>query len=119
MRSTTLSSHKTKRVARSTTAAETLAFFYAFDNAVILRHDLSGMIGTDLPILMMTDSRALFDTITRARSITERRFMVDIAAAREAYKEQTISNIGLLRSEFSPAEALTKLSANDSWLSFS
>jgi hypothetical protein len=110
------SSHKSKRVTRSTMAAETLAFVDAFDNAFILRHELSRMMGTNIPILMMTDSRALFDVITRARYTTERRLMVDIAAAREAYKERTMSNIGLIRSEFNPADGLTKVSPNDALL---
>jgi hypothetical protein len=42
--------------------------------------------------------------------------MVDIAAAREAYKERTMSNIGLIRSEFNPADVLTKVSPNDALL---
>jgi hypothetical protein len=42
--------------------------------------------------------------------------MVDIAFAREAYNERTMSNIGLIRSEFNPLDGLTKLSPNDSLL---
>jgi hypothetical protein len=45
-------------------APEKLALVDAFDNAFILRRELSRMIGPDLPILMMTDSRALFDITT-------------------------------------------------------
>ena len=39
------SSHKSRRVTRSSMAAETLAFFDGFDNAFILRHDLQRMLG--------------------------------------------------------------------------
>jgi hypothetical protein len=63
-------SQKSKRVTRSTMDAETLAFVNAFDNSFILRHELSRMIGTNLPILKMTDSRPMFDVITRARYTT-------------------------------------------------
>jgi hypothetical protein len=71
------------------------------------------MIGTNLPIIMMTDSRALFYVITRSRYTTERRLIVDITTAREAHKERPMSNIGLIRSEFNPADGLTKVSPND------
>ena len=80
-------------------AAETLAFSNAFDNVLIIKHDLERMIGP-VHLLMLTDSKALFDVLTRTRYTTERRLMVDIAAAREAFHERIISNIGLIRSEF-------------------
>jgi hypothetical protein len=97
-------------------AAETLAFVDAFDNAYILRHELSRMVGRDLPLLMMIDSRALFDVTTRSRYTTERRLMIGIAAACEAYNDRTMCNIGLIRSEFNPADGLTKVSPNDALL---
>jgi hypothetical protein len=40
--------------------------------------------------------------------------MVDIAFARKAYNERTMSNIGLIRSEFNPLDGL--VSPNDSLL---
>ena len=40
--------------------------------------------------------------------------MVDIASAREAYYERTISNFGIILSEHIAADELTKLLANAS-----
>jgi hypothetical protein len=40
----------------------------------------------------------------------------DIAAAREAQNERTMSNNGLLGCELNPADGLTKVSANDALL---
>jgi hypothetical protein len=63
-------------------AAETLPFSYAFDNAfIIIKHDIERMIGP-VHFLLLTDSKALFDVLTRTRYTTERRLMVDIAASR-------------------------------------
>jgi hypothetical protein len=111
------SSHKSTRVTRSSMAAETLAFSNAFDNAFIIKHDIERMIGP-VHLLMLTDSKALFDVLTRTRYTTERRLMVDIAAAREAYHEQIISNIGLIRSEFNIADGLTKAGPNEALSKF-
>jgi hypothetical protein len=96
--------------------AETLAFVDAFDNAFIIRHELSRMLSKDIPLLMMTDSRALFDVITRARYTTERRLIVDVAAAREAYSNRTMINIGLIRTGYNPADGLTKVAPNEELL---
>ena len=105
-------SHKSRRIARSSMAAETLAFVEGFDNAYLILHDLERMLGKEIPLIMLTDCKLLFDAITRSRYTTERRLMVDIASAREAYQERTISNIGLILSEHNAADGLTKLRAN-------
>ena len=106
------SSHKSRRVTRSSMAAETLAFVDGFDNAFILRHDLQRMLGKGVPLLMLTDAKALFDVIIGSKYTPEKRLMVDLAAIREAYNERTISNIGLIRSEHNPADGLTKIGPN-------
>ena len=56
---------------------------------------------------MYTDSEQLFDVITMAAHTTEKRFMVEIIAAREAYNRYEISNVGLVPGDFNPAEGLT------------
>jgi hypothetical protein len=105
-------SQKSRRVVRSSTAAETLAFAAAFDGSFIFRHDLARMLGRHIPLLMLTDSEALFKTLTKTRYTSERRLLVDIAAARQAYQMKEISNIGLIASSDNVADGLTKLSSN-------
>jgi hypothetical protein len=39
--------------------------------------------------------------------------MVDKAAAREAYHDYIISNVGLIKSEHNPADGLTKVACNE------
>lgn len=105
-------SYKSSRVTRSSTAGETLAFSDAFDHAYLMGHDLQRMLSQQVPILMMTDSEQLFHLLTRCRYTTERRLMVDISAAREAYNDGLISNVGLISSNYNPADGLTKLKSN-------
>ena len=110
------SSQKSKRVTRSSMGAETLAFVDAFDSALLIKNDLNRMINRDLPIVMMTDSEALFRILTRVRYTTERRLEIDIASAREAYQTREISNIAWIHSEDNYADDLTKLDGNGSLL---
>jgi hypothetical protein len=58
-------SGKLKRIARSSMAAETLAFGDAFDAAFTIREEVSALIGHRIPMRMLADSAGLFDSITR------------------------------------------------------
>ena len=107
------SSRKSTRVARSTMAAETLAFVDGFDNFFLIKHELQRLLGRDIPVTMLTYCQLLFDALTRSRYTTERRLMVDIASAREAYSNGLIFNIGLILSEHNPADSLTKVNCNN------
>jgi hypothetical protein len=48
------SSHKSRRVTRSSMAPEALAFSDSFDHAFIIKHDLQRMLGREIPLLMLT-----------------------------------------------------------------
>jgi hypothetical protein len=102
------SSTKAKRVCRSALTAEALSFVAGFDFAYLLKADLQELLGKTIPMLILTDSEPLFNIITRERFTTEKRLMIDLAAARESYRRKEIANIGLIASEFNIADALTK-----------
>ena len=101
-------SRKSRRVVRSIMAGETYAFADALDFTLSVRHDLTTIYNRRIPISMFTDSKQLFDVITKATYPTERRLMIDVAAARECYTRFEISNIALVRGDDNPADALTK-----------
>ena len=50
----------------------------------------------------------MFDVITRTEHTAEKRLMVEIMAAREAYNRYEISNVGLVPGNSNPAAGLTK-----------
>ncbi|CDF38174.1 unnamed protein product [Chondrus crispus] len=105
-------SYKSRRVARSSMGGEKLAFVDAFDCSFLLRHDISRMLGRHIPLIMLTDSKILFDVLTRSRYTSERRLMVDISASRQAYREGSISDVALIPSEDNVADAFTKVCSN-------
>lgn len=59
------SSKRSRRIVRSTTAGEGLAFADGFDFCYATREDLQKVIGKRIPIIMLTDSQILFNIITR------------------------------------------------------
>jgi len=89
-------------------AGEVYAFSSGLDYGFMLKHDLECIYKQSIPMTLLSDSKQMFDVITKASHTTERRLMIDIAASREAYNRGEISNVGLVLSENSIADGLTK-----------
>lgn len=106
------SSTKCKRVTRSILGGELCALADAFDKGFTIKTDLERMLNKRIPLSMFTDSKSLFDIITKCSSTTEKRLMIDIRSVQEGYETQEISDMGLVRSEFNPADCLTKVAHN-------
>ena len=89
------SSNKIKRVVRSTLAAETLAFTEAADTAFYIQKLLIEILQTSsipaIPIMCLTDSQSLFETIGTSHQTTDRRLRVEISAIREMVEKEEIS----------------------------
>ena len=101
-------SYKSKRVTRSVLSAEVIAFADLFDQAFTLRSQLEHAINRSVPLHLMTDSKSLFDIISKGSRTSEKRVTLDIHTARQAYQSREISNIGFVRSSDNLADGLTK-----------
>jgi hypothetical protein len=66
------------------------------------------MINRLIPMSMLTDSKVLFEVLVKTSSTQERRLMIDVAAAKQAYDRKDISDIGFIRSMHNLADGLTK-----------
>lgn len=103
------SSSKSKRVARSVLGSEIYAFADGFDFAFCVKKDLEMILLKSIPMQMLTDSKCLFDVITKCSTCREKRLLIDIAVVKEAYQKQEISQVGHVFSDQNPADALTKI----------
>lgn len=106
------SSRKSRRTVRSIMGGELYAFTDAFDAVITVSNDLATAFQKKIPIRILTDSKQVFDVITRGKRPTEKRLAIDVVAAREAYRRFEIDRVGLVRGENNPADALSKLSNN-------
>lgn len=102
-------SRKCKRIVTSIMAAETYDFGERFDYAYKIKHKLEKNYRQNIPVTILTDSKQMFDVITKASRTTEKRLLIYVAAIREAYNRYKISNEGLVRSENNVADGLTKI----------
>ena len=101
-------SYKAKRIVRSAMAGELIAFSHMFDAAITINSELEAILRRRVPLQLFTDSKSLFDVISKGSKTSEKRLMLEIAAAREAFRDQVISDIGFVRSSSNIADGLTK-----------
>ncbi len=81
------SCHKSRRKVRSVMSGEVYPFTDGLDFALTLKFDLERIIGKHLPLSMVTDSKQLFDVLTKNSTATEKRLMIDIETVRGAYQD--------------------------------
>ena len=102
-------SYKARRVTRSVMAAEVISFSDMFDVCFTLAQEIRRMMkGAEIAVQLYTDSKSLFDVISKGTRTSEKRLMLDIAAAQEGFSKKEISDIGFVRSEENIADGLTK-----------
>ena len=94
--SITFRSTKYKLVVRSAMAGEVMSFSDLFDIAATLASDLGEIYSRPIPVQQLTDSKSLFDAISKVSRTSENRTMLNIAADREGFRNEVISDIGLI-----------------------
>ena len=85
------------------------AFAEALDYTCIMRHDLENITGRTVPLRIFTDSKSLFDFVTKSASTTERGLIIDVQEVRNGYNKPDVSDIRFIRSHNNPADAFTEV----------
>lgn len=102
-------SKKSRRVTRSTMAAEIFALCNGFDSGFAFKDLVEEILGQDVPLLSCTDSKTAWDTVTSLNSTTEKRLLIDLFGLREAYRKGEMSNICCIDTAVNPSDSMTKI----------
>ncbi|KAL2885168.1 Ribonuclease H-like domain [Ceratocystis lukuohia] len=105
------SSTKCKRVTRSVLAAELYALVHGFDVAACLKATYDEIYKRKVPLVLCTDSKSIFDAITRLGTTTEKRLMIDIQLMRQAYERREVAELKWIAGGENPADQMTKVQA--------
>ena len=100
--------YKSRHITFSVHSAEVISFADLFDEALVIKNAIEMAISNSVQLHLLTDSKILFDIISKGSRTYEKRKMLDVYAARQAYKEQDISNIGFVRSKQNMADGRTR-----------
>lgn len=102
-------SSKSKRICRSTIATEFIPFSDLFNASFTLASELSTLTNRKVCLRHFTDSKYLFDIISKGSRTSAKRLMLDVGGSRQRFKMGDISNIGFVRCESNVADGFTNL----------
>jgi hypothetical protein len=63
---------------------------YGFDLAFYVKATLDLVLNTDVPLVICTDSKSLYDCLVKLGTTQEKRLMIDVMCIREAYERREI-----------------------------
>mmetsp|Transcript_18009 Transcript_18009/g.31283 ORF Transcript_18009/g.31283 Transcript_18009/m.31283 type:complete len:99 (+) Transcript_18009:295-591(+) len=89
-------------------AAKTMAVALGFDLAFGMRNVLSEILQHDVKLIVFTENKGVYETITKRTTVPNKRVMIKLAVIREAYEKGGIASVGFIRSEHNPANGMTK-----------
>lgn len=64
-----------------------MAFSEIFDVAATLGAELDFILGHKAPVQLLKDSKSFFDVISKGSRTSQKRLILDIAAAREGFRD--------------------------------
>ncbi len=102
------SSTKCKRVTRSVLAAELYAMTNGFDVEAVIKSTIERMLHISLSLILLTDSKSLFDCLVKLETTSEKRLMIDLMCLRQSYERRKIAEIRWIDGNINPADAMTK-----------
>jgi hypothetical protein len=102
------SSVKCKRVTRSVLTAELFAMIHDFDVDSILKIILTKMIDTFVSLILITDSKSLYDCLIRLEITVEKRLMIDVMTLRQFYKRREITEMKWMHETNNSVDFMTK-----------
>jgi hypothetical protein len=101
-------SQRCTRVTRSVMAAELHGLIVGYDNAIFVSEMVSLILGRHVDIVVMLDSKTVFDTVTRLSNTLEKRLQIDAYALQEAHRSGELTELVWIPSHENCADALTK-----------
>lgn len=65
-----------------------------------------------IPVVICTDSRSLYECLSKLGTTVEKRLMIDVMALRESYERREIDEFRWIDGKDNPADAMTKATPN-------
>jgi hypothetical protein len=107
---------KCKRVTRSVLASELYGMVHGFDNTIAISTTLQQIVQTlnlpQIPVVVCSDSKSLYDCLVKLGTTNEKRLMIDIMSLRESYERREITEVRWINGKDNPADACTKRTPN-------
>jgi hypothetical protein len=87
------SSIKCKRVIRNVLAAKLYAMINDFDVEAVIKSIIERMLHIFLSLIILTNSKSLFDCLVKLETTSEKRLMIDLMCLKQSYERREIAEI--------------------------
>ena len=101
-------SHKSRRPVKSIGAAEILPVGEAIDEGKVLKSAISVHIGQKLQLVVITDSKYLFNSLATQIISIDKSFRADLNVIRFEYETHAVITVGWIPGKIDPADVGTK-----------
>ena len=87
---------------------------HGFNIRALVKFTIDKILGIDLPLVLCTDSRSLYDCLVKLGTTHEKRLIIDIICLRQAYERREIVEVRWIKGNSNPADAMTKSNTKSS-----
>jgi hypothetical protein len=83
-----------------------------FDAGSVIKSTIQRILNiSSLPMILLTDSRSLYDCLVKLEITSEKRLMIDLMCLRQSYERREITEIRWIDEDTNPADAMTKINS--------
>jgi hypothetical protein len=103
---------KCKRITRSVLTAELFAMVHDFDVDSVLKATLTKMLRILISLILIIDSKFLYDCLVRLEITVEKRLMMNVMTLRQCYERREITEIKWVHEANNSADFMTKFKSS-------
>jgi hypothetical protein len=81
---------------------------YGFNITITIKSIVDKILQINLPLVLYTNSKSLYDCLVRLKTTQEKRLMIDVICLQQAYKRRQITKVKWINSKANPMDAITK-----------
>jgi hypothetical protein len=81
---------------------------HGFDIGAAIKSTIDKILQVNLPLILCTDSKSLYDYLVRLGTTQEKRLMIDVMCLRQAYERRQVTKVKWIDGDTNPTDAMTK-----------
>jgi hypothetical protein len=87
---------------------------YGFDIRALVKFIIDKVLKIDLPLVLCTNSKSLYECLVKLGTMQEKRLIIDIICLRQAYERKEIAKVKWIKGDSNLANAMTKSNTKSS-----